>query len=109
MRFAERYRRPLFGVRLGEPPPDNEMLQVLSEGKHPVFDLGHTEQVEQLMKLLRQHTGGRWPERPEPPNPEWLFRSALRALDQIEADYPLTDRDRHWFVNELARRYNVHR
>lgn len=109
LRFSEKYGRPLFGVRLDEPAHENEMLQLLRDAGRPVFDLERTDDIDQLFDLLRHQVGDRWPEPPEQPNPEWLFRPALRALDEIEADFPLTDLHRRWLVNEIACRYNVQR
>lgn len=107
VRFAERYKRPLMGVYAGTLAPHNEIVGLLRDRGHPVFDLERTEEVEGMLTFLRNLIGDQWPEEPEPPNPRWLFRHAIKALDDVEVDIPLTERDKRWLIDYLAERYNI--
>jgi DNA processing protein len=106
VRFAEKYGRKLFGATRGAPVPGNEMPSILSQMDKPVFDLESPAGKEQLRAFLRELPGERFPEPPRP-DPEFMLRNVLRAIDVVASYDELTRDEKHWLMDQLRMRLGM--
>jgi DNA protecting protein DprA len=105
--FAERYGRPLFGVIRTAPAIGNELIEVLKEHSHPIFDLDTVEGENDLKYWLKQTMGPElWPAHSYPLIRENVFRSVLSTIDNLVEFVPLNEADLEWFQDQVAQRFH---
>lgn len=101
IRFARDYGRPVFGVRRGQPSPDNELLAKLATEGTLAFDLTNSRGRGELRAFLDRIDG----ERALPPPPIdkqfWVHR-ALDKLRELQSYYDLTVEEKRCIVDEVA-------
>lgn len=105
IRFAEKLKRPIFGVHYGMPSESNQVLVLLDQHEHPIFDLSMQDDVTGLISWLHSVVGTTsWPEHRYTLNRARLFYSFLRHLDDVAKFKPLTDADITWLLEEVSKR-----
>jgi len=105
VRFAEKYQRPIFGVRRSTPDPGNELVTILEAHGHPVFDLDRPHGIDELVAWLNnQIAPDLWPQQRYQLDRELLFQGMLKQLDYLRAYMPLNDEDLAWLQSQITLR-----
>jgi DNA protecting protein DprA len=106
VRFAAKYRRPLFTVVRDLPHEDNDMPVEVQRLGGKVFDIASHEGKAKLRQFLDELPGSRFPP-PERPDPAFLFRNVFRAVDSIMSyDEPTRD-EKQYLLNEIQLRLKM--
>jgi DNA processing protein len=104
LRFAEKYGRPVFGVRKGNVAPENEMLQVLKERAHPVFDLSSASEFQALLAWLRATIGDeQWPRTVFTLDHNRALKSVLSSVSSFLNSMRLTELDHEHLKAEIQK------
>lgn len=105
IRFAEKYKRPVFGAFRGGPDPANDLIRMLADRAYPIFDIEQQADViklrEWLQHVLPIHD---WPQ-PRRGSPDWFFNDLLHQLDAIRDALPISPEDVKWLQNEIAQKF----
>lgn len=107
VRFTLQYHRPLFGVKRGQAAPQNDMVNLLAAGEHPVFDLEQRNEVQGLLAWLHAEIPvAEWPTERRQVDGRAFFTDILRLVDDVLDDVPITPQDLTWLQEQLAHRLN---
>jgi DNA processing protein len=102
--FAEKYKRPIFGVQRSLPAPNNQILNLLRDHGHPIFDLATSAGISDMLRWL-EGTINLVSRAPQPfrLEREKLFRGVLQQLSDVSRFVPLTEEDAIWLQDQIAK------
>ena len=106
LRFAEKYKRQLFGVTRGPTVDSNDMPSLITQMGFPVFDVAEPDGQTRLRNFLADLPGARF-QRPDRPNPEFLLRNVLKALDVVASYDELTREEKLYLLEEIRKRFKL--
>jgi len=105
-RFTQKYKRALFGATRGQPVSENEMPSVLVTMDAPVFDIEAANGKKELGAFFDGLPGERFP-KPKRPNPEFMFRNVLKAIDGVASYTDLTREEKVYLLVEFKQRLGL--
>ncbi len=103
--FAEKYGKPIFGARFGDTDSKNQLIEILEEHQHPIFNLAISEEIGQLISWLKDKTVlGQWPLQKRAINRPSLFQPILNQIDELTSYIPFNEEDRTWLKEQILTR-----
>jgi len=103
--FAEKYGKPIFGVKLGETDDRNQLIELLIEHHHPIFNLSLLGDKGQLILWLKSKvTPEKWPTHKHVINRSSLFQPILNQIDELTNFIPFNEEDRTWLRDQILAR-----